>query len=61
MSQVYINSGAAAVALAHWIIDNVVEDPSCEGVIITQQAEGIYVGADLKSANIALDGEVGEA
>lgn len=58
--QVYINSGAAAFALARFILDNVVDDPSAEGVVITQQSESFYVGADLASATISLDGTMDE-
>lgn len=61
MFQVGVNSGAAAHALARFIIDNVADDPSAEGVVITQQDEGVYVGANLASAHIALNGEVDES
>jgi len=58
--QIGVNSGAAAIALARWILDNVADDPSAEGVVLTQQDESIYVGAYLASATISLNGDVDE-
>jgi hypothetical protein len=61
MSQVYINSGAAATALARFILDNVADTPDEEGVVITQSGpNAIYVSADLTSATIDRDGDTDE-
>jgi hypothetical protein len=58
MSQVGVNSGAAAHALARFIIDNVMDDPRAEGIVLTQQPEGIFAAALLASATISLNGDV---
>lgn len=58
--QLGVNSGGAAHALARFILDNVADDPSEAGVFLTQQPYGIYVSADLASADISLNGDMDE-
>ena len=58
--QTAINSGAAAHALARHILATIKDDPSAEGLLLTQSSEEIYVAgnADAGSVIIRLDGEL---